>query len=107
MLKVSNFTFLIQKCAFSTHACDKDIILNAFDIVSMHIIGISTYMREKKNLFFNILYRTRTKHVVQMYERIKKELYLNTQITYILYIKCFTYYIFSKCFLLLPSTFCY
>ena len=48
MLKVSNFTFLIQKCAFSTHACDKDIILNAFDIVSMHIIvGISTYMREK------------------------------------------------------------
>ena len=55
MLKVSNFTFLIQKCAFSTHACDKDIILNAFDIVSMHIIGISTYMREKKNLFFNII----------------------------------------------------
>ena len=35
--------------------------------------------------------------MVQMYERIKKELYLNTQITYIyiIYITCF---IFFKCF---------
>ena len=37
--------------------------------------------------------------MVQMYERIKKELYLNTKITYILRIyNCFKIYIFQVCF---------
>ena len=48
-------------CIFNTCMCDKDIILNAFDIVSMHIIGISTYMREKKIIFLKY-YTVRTKH---------------------------------------------
>ncbi len=57
MFKVSNFTFLIQKCAFSTHACDKDIILNAFDIVSIAYHRYFHVYESEKNHFL-ILYRT-------------------------------------------------